>query len=85
MQIYANHVIHGLLKVKERQHTMLNLQGTIYVTVHFQPLLAEPTEFGDFTQLGQVESVLKIIRPKEVESVLKVPMERAHSRLYLQL
>ena len=57
MQIYANHVIHGLLKVKERQHTMLNLQGTIYVTVHFQPLLAEPTEFGDFTQLGQVESL----------------------------
>jgi len=32
MQIYANHVIHGLLK----------------------PLLAEPTEFGDFTQLGQL-------------------------------
>ena len=66
MQIYANHVIHGLLKVKERQHTMLNLQGTIYVTVHFQPLLAEPTEFGDFTQLGQVKSFLKILRPREI-------------------
>ena len=81
MQIYANHVIHGLLKVKERQHTMLNW-GSIYVTVHFQPLLAEPTEFGDFTQLGQVEAVLKIIRPKEVESV---HMERTQSRLFLQL
>lgn len=32
MQIYANYVVHGLLK----------------------PLLAEPTEFGDFTQLGQL-------------------------------
>ena len=85
MQIYANHVIHGLLKVKERQHTMLNLQGTIYVTVHFQPLLAEPTEFGDFTQLGQVETLLKIIRVREVKPDLRVPMERAHSRLYLQL
>ena len=62
MQIYANHVIHGLLKVKERQHTMLNFlaKNRIYVTEHFQPLLAEPTEFGDFTQLGQVESVMKV-------------------------
>ena len=82
MQIYANHVIHGLLKVKERQHTMLNLQGTIYVTVHFQPLLAEPTEFGDFTQLGQVEA--ENCTPQRG----RISYEGSHgtnSRLYLQL
>ena len=83
MQIYANHVIHGLLKVKGKKTYNVKLSwNSIYVTVHFQPLLAEPTEFGDFTQLGQVEAVLKIIRPKEVESV---HMERTQSRLFLQL
>ena len=59
MQIYANHVIHGLLKVKGKKTYNVKLSwNSIYVTVHFQPLLAEPTEFGDFTQLGQVDRVI---------------------------